>query len=432
MLPLLNSLSPRARALCAALLCLVAITGSGQSLTLTLAPSNHNGYNISCFGRKDGSVDLTVTGGTPPYTYNWSSGSTTQDVSSLAAGFYAVTVTDAAGSSRAEITLTEPVELRAEMTPFEYGSGYNISLFNAYNGSINLMVEGSVPPYTYEWRDGPTTEDRTALGSDNYDVAITDANGCMLRTDPIYLRQPERSDWTNTGNAGTTPGTNYIGTSDNKDVVFKSNGAERLRLLSGGDVKVSSLVATGNKLVYADENGVLKRANWGQDLQMTEIPWFLGGNNYVTNTTNRIGPIDDIDFLFITGNIERARITQDGKVGIGTVPPSGAIDGYRLYVEDGIATRDVLLQHGSWPDDVFSQDYRLIPLAELRAFIHTWSHLPGIPSAAEVAAKGGAEVGDIQRRLLRTVEEQTLYILQLEEKLERVEQRLQSLETSKH
>ena len=82
--------------------------------TVSLTASNHNGYSISCFGGRNGAVDLTVTGGTSPYTYLWSTGATTEDVSVLPAGYYAVVVTDAnAKEARGEITLTEPDPLKS-------------------------------------------------------------------------------------------------------------------------------------------------------------------------------------------------------------------------------------------------------------------------------------------------------------------------------
>ena len=142
-------------------------------LNLSLVPSEHSGYNVSCFGFKDGSIDLTVSGGTSPYTYTWSTGASTEDVSGLPAGFYSVRVKDANQTEgRAEITLTEPDAMKADVQPYEYGNGYNISLFNAYNGSINLTVYGGVAPFAFVWSDGATTEDRTALGSDNHSVTL--------------------------------------------------------------------------------------------------------------------------------------------------------------------------------------------------------------------------------------------------------------------
>jgi hypothetical protein len=100
-------------------------------------------------------------------------------------------------------------------------------------------------------------------------------------------------------------------------------------------------------------------------------------------------------------------------------------------VEDGISTRDVMVKLGPWPDFVFNEVYELRSIDALKDYLNTHGHLPGIPSAAELEAQGGVEVGDMQRRLLQVVEEQHLYILQLHERLSAAEQRLQVLEASK-
>jgi len=125
-------------------------------------------------------------------------------------------------------------------------------------------------------------------------------------------------------------------------------------------------------------------------------------------------------------------ITSDEMVGIGTIPPAGPIGDYRLFVENGIATREVLVKTGPWPDYVFEPKYPLMPLEELREHLATHRHLPGIPSAAEVEANGGVALGDLQARLLKVVEEQALYILRLQESLEGMEQRIKVLEATQH
>ena len=60
-------------------------------LTVTLVPSNYNGANISCFGKKNGAIDLSVSGGMPPYTFSWSTGAETEDVTRLS-GLYLILV----------------------------------------------------------------------------------------------------------------------------------------------------------------------------------------------------------------------------------------------------------------------------------------------------------------------------------------------------
>ena len=425
-----------------ALLLCTGLAAAATNLAITLTPSNYNGYNISCFGVADGSIDLTVTGGTPPYTYSWSTAETTQDIANIPAGYYLVKVSDADATEKsAAITLTEPEDLQSYSTIYEYPNGYNISCYDCYNGSVDVTTGGGVGPYTYLWADGNTQGDRTGLGSDSYSLWVTDANGCETKGEGFYLKQPERTDWTMNGNAGTNPATQFMGTSDNQDVVFKTNSLERLRLKSGGDIRISSLTAdSGYRLVVADSLGVLKLLGgpyspWNNfDLGFASGcpgggPWMTCGN-YV-GTTQFLGSTNNQPLVFKTFNEQQMIIDTNGKVGIGTNPPLGAIDQYRLYVEDGIVTRDVLVKVGTWPDYVFDPRYELMPFDELRTFLATNNHLPGIPSAADVEEKNGVEVGDLQAKMLKVIEEQALYILELEERFSGMEQRMKVLEASK-
>lgn len=93
-------------------------------------------------------------------------------------------------------------------------------------------------------------------------------------------------------------------------------------------------------------------------------------------------------------------------------------------MDGGIACRDVLVTIDEFQDKVFAKDYALMPLPDLRTYLEQHGHLPTMPKGSEVEANGGMEVGDLQMRLLRTVEEQALYILQLEERLRAVEAKL--------
>lgn len=105
---------------------------------------------MSCNGGNNGAVDLTVIGGNPPYTYNWSNGETTQDISNLTAGAYNVMIIDANGCvSSISATVNQPDPLIAVATPS------TVSCNGGNNGTIPLSVSGGTPTYTYIWSTSP-------------------------------------------------------------------------------------------------------------------------------------------------------------------------------------------------------------------------------------------------------------------------------------
>src|SRR6185436_5228406 len=162
--------------------------------------------NIGCNGNTDGSIDLTPTGGTSPYTYNWSNGETTEDLSGLGAGTYSVTLTDANScTATASVILTEPEPLTAPTVSSTFNGGNNIGCNGNTDGSIDLTPTGGASPYTYNWNNGETTEDVSGLGAGTYTVTLTDANGCtatttVILTEPAPLTPPTVSSTFNGGN----------------------------------------------------------------------------------------------------------------------------------------------------------------------------------------------------------------------------------------
>jgi len=133
--------------------------------------------NVNCYNENTGAIDLTVTGGTEPYTYVWDSGQTSQDIISLKAGTYRVTITDANGCvKRDSATVTQAPSF------FIFGSQTNVKCFGEATGSITLdAVDGATPPYTYLWSNGATTRNLTNLVAGEYTVTVTDANGCTVK-----------------------------------------------------------------------------------------------------------------------------------------------------------------------------------------------------------------------------------------------------------
>nr|WP_315421987.1 hypothetical protein [uncultured Pedobacter sp.] len=97
---------------------------------------------------------------------------------------------------------------------------------------------------------------------------------------------------------------------------------------------------------------------------------------------------------------------SNGNVGIGITTP-----GEKLSVNGNIRAKEVKVEAANWPDYVFDQDYKILGLSELDAYIKKYKHLPGMPSASD-AEKNGVNLGEIQSKLLKTVEELALHVIQ--------------------
>ncbi|HNB13459.1 MAG TPA: SprB repeat-containing protein [Bacteroidia bacterium] len=602
----------------------------------TLQASSYNGYNISCYGMQDGTLAVNISNGTAPYNYTWSNGDTLATVSSLAAGYYAVRVRDAAGGDTTlQITLTQPEQLAiAEMTPYYYANDFNVSTYGACNGSVTTLINGGVLPLTYHWEPGQQNilAPSNLCGRENT-LTVTDLNGCKASSS-INLKEPQRDDWTMTGNWGSNATDNFIGTNDNKDLVFKTNNSERLRLLGNGDIKINSFTGTGNRILTSDANGKLIpgpivvnptqsctdpytfawqiKTNilpniaytcWNQVGIGTDDPqknlgvkggtrFFnfndhtkyldvehdganasinstdnvlinyysgkniylntgttkgdveTGGNTFLATATGRVGigstspsqaleithsdqyggiAINQVSNQYYTSEIkfnyqgvqkwatgcylgsinnqsyfiwnhglaiQRTAFFIDGtsnNTGIDTDVPTAKLDvngdlrvrslsgnngklieldangnlvasniasgnaglwatdangiynigkvfvgfnncsdcsisPYKLYVEGGIMTRDVKVTALPFPDYVFAKDYKLMSIYELEEYLQLNKHLPEIPSAKEIESNDGFELGDMQTKLLKKVEEQTLYIISLQKQVDELKE----------
>ncbi|MFQ6600980.1 T9SS type A sorting domain-containing protein [Flavobacterium sp. C3NV] len=162
-----------------------------NNITITQPPAVVSGTtvvsNISCFAGSNGAINLTPSGGTGPYTFNWGGGITTEDRTGLAAGTYSVTITDVNGCTGtvSNIAVVQPTAAVGGTTVVT-----NVSCFAGTNGTINLTPSGGTAPYTFNWGGGITTEDRTGLVAGTYSVTITDNNGCTGTVSNIAVTQP--------------------------------------------------------------------------------------------------------------------------------------------------------------------------------------------------------------------------------------------------
>ncbi len=174
-------------------------TRAGSTLTVAEPPSlaiqTDSVGDVSCSGAADGAIDVTVTGGTPPYSYSWSGPggytSTSEDISGLAPGDYVLTVTDAHGCTYTggAITVGEPQVLTVTMD-----SKQDVICNGVADGAITVTVAGGTPPYAYLWT-GPggfssTVEDLSGLAPGDYSLTVTDARGCTAGLGPVTIAEP--------------------------------------------------------------------------------------------------------------------------------------------------------------------------------------------------------------------------------------------------
>jgi gliding motility-associated-like protein len=135
--------------------------------------------NVSCFGGSDGTAGVTVSGGKPGYSFSWNTNpiQTSALATSLKAGAYTVTITDAGGCIiTAPVNIIEPTLLNATTVPS------NVKCHGGNDGTVMATASGGTPGYSYSWNTSTTqtTALATGLPIGNYTVTVKDANGCTI------------------------------------------------------------------------------------------------------------------------------------------------------------------------------------------------------------------------------------------------------------
>lgn len=139
--------------------------------------------DVSCYSGSDGSIDITVSGGTAAYTYLWNDGSTVSDRANLTAGQYTLSTTDQYGYVAVNtFTVNEPGYLY--IVPSNTVQT-DVSCNGGNDGSIILSFGGGTPPYTFQWNNGASTASLYSISAGVYSLTITDYNGCIIT--PSYL-----------------------------------------------------------------------------------------------------------------------------------------------------------------------------------------------------------------------------------------------------
>lgn len=191
------------------------------SILVSSIISDYSGYQISVFGYNNGFIQLTTSGGSSNYTYQWVGpngfNATTEDISNLAAGNYSVTLSDGiCPPIILNFVLTQPNELQASINSTALQA---VSCFGGNNGQLGILIDQeSVSPYTYELLLNSsviqTLSNTTILNpifsnliAGNYTIKITDANG-GIKLIPIVINQPSQLNTTLTSTAISCYGAN--------------------------------------------------------------------------------------------------------------------------------------------------------------------------------------------------------------------------------
>jgi hypothetical protein len=213
-------------------------------------------------------------------------------------------------------------------------------------------------------------------------------------------------------------------------MAFSTSSLERMRISSGGFVGIGTtaplaklhvndgmMMVTGNNnlggpMVMIGGGGVSDpNGQWGIEYETADLGLNFWRPFPAVNSGNY--------FLFLANN---------GSIGMG-VPPVNINSAYKLSVNGAIRATKVVVEIG-WADYVFNKNYKLMPLSEVEKYITTNNHLPNIPSASEIE-NNGLDVGAVQSKQMEKIEELTLYIIEMNKKIQELTSKVSDLESNK-
>ncbi|WP_460958443.1 SdrD B-like domain-containing protein, partial [Spirosoma litoris] len=273
----------------------------------------------SCLGA-NGSVALTVSGGSPAYNYVWNTGATTQNLSAVAGGTYQVKVTDANGCTAVATAVVPNTS-----APTVSGTPTNPICFGTSTGSVSLVVSGGSGSYSYQWDNGSTAQSLTGVQAGIYNVVVTDGSGCRSGAS-FTLTQPSRivADIQSVSAVCNAQGGITGGTLQVVSVVGGTPGYSYLWSTGSASTSLTGLAAGTYSLTVTDSKGCLALGQAVIDPWPTCAKASLG--DYVWLDTNSNGQQDPTE----TGVASVTAVLHDAVSG--TVVSTTVTDGTGHYL----------------------------------------------------------------------------------------------------
>lgn len=151
----------------------------------TLTSQTESVSHVTCNGFCNGSIEISASGGTPPYQYNWSNGSHSPEIQNLCAGRYTITIIDADNCVSHQFTdITEPAELITNIS--------TVTPIRCHGDSATILsvTGGGTPPYSLVWSTGENLNTQIVVPAGNYSTSVTDSHGCTASA-TITVIQPD-------------------------------------------------------------------------------------------------------------------------------------------------------------------------------------------------------------------------------------------------
>jgi SprB repeat len=281
--------------------------------------SEYGNFNVSSFGADDGEIVLSPFGGVAPYTILWSNGKLGNVISRLTSGDYTATITDANGCSLVEnFTLTEPSLLEITNVSFSNYNGFQVSCPGTNDGWIEVNVDGGVPPYSFNWSNGNSTNLLDSVTEDSYTLQIFDAN--ENRIDTVFtLSSPERIsiDYS----ISSYPSGNSVSCYNCFNGYIKvipSGGIGTFQYVWSNNATTDSIYNLGAgvySLTITDQN----QCELSESIELVQPEredWRVSGNENVNSVVQFMGTLDTSSLVMKTNNVERFRIGGNGEVSL--------------------------------------------------------------------------------------------------------------------